>query len=146
MYTNGIVTRLLRNYFDIRYTLIGKSQQLHDNGLIRKPKESNPREKPLGYVEGGGWPFREPRAPRTPRDGKAKARFIEELHCSLLDLEEATKYMSDDDLSLLYQYHVLGMKTLDELAAQRGNTSRGSMQRRIDRAVNRLVRQMNKNG
>lgn len=129
-YTEGSVERLLRNYLDIRATLEGNTQKLHDTYTIplKQQQQTNP--------------FSIPRHAKPPRDGKAKARFLEELLCAVIDLEEAFPRLSPDDQELLLKYHISQGYTLDELMAERGVTSRGSMQLRIRRSVQRLVREL----
>lgn len=143
-YTTGLVERLLRNFLDIRYALEGNAQQLHDTTLVRNPQNASTRERPLGMAHNDprGWPFREARHAREPMNGKAKARAKEELHCAVIDIEAAFPLLSQDDQELLLKYHILQTHTLDELVVERGLTSRGAMQRRILRAVDRLRREM----
>lgn len=122
-YTTTLVGRLLRNYHTIIATLNTRSQQL-----------------PTHYIEKRDFnrdPFATAHA-RTPVDGKARARQIEELHVSILDLEGAFPRLSTDDQELLVKYYIHG-ETLDELCKERHVTSRGSMQRRIQRALQRYV-------
>ena len=143
IYTVALVERLLRNYLDIRYTLEGRGQQLPDT-YATFPKRVTRTEQPLGMTaHGTPWPFMEPLHAKAPTDGKRKARLLEELHCSIIDIETALPHMSDDDLELIYQYHVLQTHTLDELAKERRLTSRGSMHQRVYRAVERLTRVLN---
>ena len=143
MYTVGLVEKMLRSYLDIKYTLEGKGQQLPDT-YATFPKNSNKIEQPLGMTRTGSpWPFMEPRHAKVPTDGKQKARFLEELHCATIDIEEAFKEVTDDDLELLYKYHVFQTHTLDELAYERNVKSRGSMRQRVLRAVERLTRVLN---
>ena len=143
-YTVGLVERILRNLLDIRYTLEGNVQQLHDTTVVRNPEKASTRERPLGMSENDprSWPFREARHAREPMNGKAKARAKEELHCAVLDVEAALPLLSEDDQELLFKYHIFQTHTLDELVVERGLTSRGAMQRRILRAVERLRREM----
>ena len=143
-YTVGLVERILRNFLDIRYTLEGNVQQLHDTAIVRNPVHASTRERPLGMSvnDPRGWPFREARHAREPMNGKAKARAKEELHCAVLDVEEAFPFLAKDDQELILKYHILQTHTLDELLIERGLSSRGAMQRRILRAVERLRREM----
>lgn len=151
-YSTDLVERLLRNLLDIREMLSGGSgAKVPDNYAIRTPKKrtDDQRELPLGMSPNDprGWPFREPQHAKEPFDGKAKAKLTQELHCSVIDLEMALErkdqrgnYLVDeDDMDLLLKYHILQTHTLDDLLHERQAVSRGSMQRRILRAVRRLA-------
>jgi len=70
--------------------------------------------------------------------------MMEDLHVSCIDIEEGLPQLTKEDQKLIIDYHILHRKTLDELCAERSHTSRGSMQRRIQRAVTRLVDVMEK--
>lgn len=143
-YTANQVAKLLANYLDIRYTLETRGQQLPDTYVIAKPQPTK-RELPLGMSpRDEHFPFMETRHARTPMDGKAKARLIEDLHVSALDIEHAWPHIADDDADLLAKYYVLHTHTLDDLLVEHGHTSRGSMHQRIQRAVKRLTHKMNK--
>lgn len=138
-YTAPMVEKLLRNYLDIRYTLEGRGQILPDTYAVRTAAR-NTDDVPLGQTaRGQPWPFMEKARAKAPMDGKRRARLIEELHVACIDIEDALRKLTDDDLELLYDYHIFQNKTLDELVAARGVTSRGSMQKRIYRAVQRLT-------
>lgn len=142
MYTENNVERLLKSYLDIKSTLAGNTQNVHDAAFVTGPTAV--RERPFGHsINGPPWPFMEQRHARTPRDGKAKARFLEELLCGVIDIETVFHKLSDDDQELLLKYLVTQGYTLDELIAERGTVSRGSMRQRIQRAVARLTRLMN---
>lgn len=141
-YTPRLVEKLLKNYLDIRYTLEGKSPDLPDTYAVnvkqtyqRVPFGMQPSEAP--------WPFMEKLHATSPRDGKKQAREMLELHMSCLDIERALKLLDDDDLKLIYQYFIFQTHTLDELVAERGLTSRGSMQSRTQRVLKKLTRIMN---
>jgi hypothetical protein len=137
VYTTRTVERLLRNYLAIRFTLEGRGQQLSDTYVVKAPVQKR-TPKPLGMQN--TWPFLDPKHAHEPTDGKAKSRLIEELHVSVLDLERGFQHLADDDLELIYKYHVFQTHTLDDLVAERQVTSRGSMSQRIYRAVQRLTR------
>jgi hypothetical protein len=141
-YTVGTVERLLRNYLDVRYALEGRGQQLPDTYVVREKRDTSERERPFGHGTGQSWPFMEPKHARAPMDGKAKARLMEDFHCAIIDIENALRDMSDDDLELIYKYYILGTHTLDDLLVERGAQSRGSMLRRNQRAVARLTQRM----
>ncbi len=142
-YTVGIVERLLRNYLDIRSYLEGKGQLLPDTYTVKPAPRTNKERMPLGQTAlSQPWPFMEAPRARAPMDGKARARTIQDLHVSCLDIEEALKKLHDDDVELLLKYHILQTHTLDQLVVERQVTSRGSMQRRVRRAVERLVREL----
>jgi hypothetical protein len=144
-YTPRAVERLLKSYLDIRDALTGRTQQLHDTYAITKrpsPVTRSTNDRPLGDTGGIPWPFMETSHARSPMNGKAKAQFMQELHVSILDLERGLKELTDEDLALIYDYLIFGNKTLDQLTVERGLTSRGSMQRRVMRAVERLTRAM----
>ena len=150
-YTTPLVEKLLQNMLSIQNMLEGgTSSEEPDNHFIRKPVMRNEqRELPLGMTPNDprGWPFREPQHAKEPFDGKAKAMLTQELHCSIIDLKTALtrkdKYgnylVDDDDIDLLTKYHIYQTHTLADLALERNVTSRGSMQRRVLRAVRRLV-------
>jgi hypothetical protein len=143
-YTVGLVERLLRHFLDVRYLLDVNVQKLNDTSVVRLKEHRTKRELPLGMSisDTQDWPFRERRHARSPIDGKARARAREELHCAILDIEEAFPRISDEDQELIIKYHILQTHTLDELVRERQLSSRGAMQRRILRAVERLRREM----
>ena len=76
---------------------------------------------------------------KAPQNGKGRARMMEDLHVSCIDIEQGLPQLTQEDQRLIIDYHILHRKTLDELCVERKYTSRGSMQRRIQRAVARLV-------
>lgn len=121
-YTPTMVERILRNYLDIRSTLFARGQQLPD--LYVGPRKEGTRHA------------------RTITDGKAKARLIEELHVSTIDIANGLQRLHEDDVDIIIKYHVYKTHTLDDLIRERGTVSRGSMQRRVFRAVQRLTRVM----
>lgn len=124
VYTTARLEKLLANYLDIRATLNGRSQQLHDVNAV----EANDH-RPLATRSHA----------KAPQNGKGRARMMEELHVSCIDIEQGLPQLVQEDRRLIIDYHILHKKTLDELCVERGHTSRGSMQRRIQRAVARLV-------
>lgn len=143
-YTDNLVERLLRNYLDIRATLEGNTQRLHDTYIVDTKRTQSRRERPLGQVaQGEPWPFMETKHAKVPQDGKAKARFLEELLCAVIDIEQTFPRLSNDDKELLLKYHITHGYTLDELMVERGVTSRGSMRQRVARSVTRLTRILN---
>jgi len=120
-YTPAQVERILRNFLDIRATLEARGQQLPDL-YITGPKREGTRHA------------------RMTTDGKAKARLMEELHVATIDILDGLHRVSHDDAYLLINYYILGNSTLDDFVRERKMHSRGSMQRRIARAVQRLTR------
>lgn len=147
-YSVKAVERLLRNYVDFRHNLLdgGSGQALTESIEPAAPAVatlSHTNLRPLGWSENDPrWPFMEPRHARTRIDGKQKAKAMQEIHVSVLDLEAGLKRLTDDDLEIVYKYHLFQTRTLDELCIERGVRSRGSMSRRIERAVNRLCFEM----
>lgn len=149
VYTVSLVERLLRSYLDINETLMGRAQQGMESQYITPEIDfSDKRYVPLGMTKSNPtWPFRDKRHARSPRDGKARARRMEDLHCAVLDIETALNArdesgrhrITDDDFFIITQFYILQMYTLEELCLLRNVTSRGSMQRRCQRAVARLV-------
>lgn len=156
-YTPALVERLLRNYIDIRASFEGRSQRIHDSSLaIKRPTAY--AEQPLGSG-GRPFPFMERHHASTPMDGKKRARSMEDLHCSVIDIEEGLaklheiavcgptenrRLQAQEDYFFIVVYYILHLYTLDELMALRGVTSRGSMQKRVFRAVQRLTKIMEK--
>lgn len=139
-YTVRSVERFLRSYLDILCTLEGNTQSLHDTYVTKKKKKTHREAVPFGQTtQGEPWPFMEPKHARSPTDGKTKARFLEDLHCAVLDIEEAFPLLSEDDQYLIREYHITQNKTLDELMVERSVASRGSLHQRIHRAVRRLT-------
>ena len=123
-YTTTRLEKLLSNYLDIRATLNGRSQQLHDTNTV---EETDHR------------PMASRSHAKAPQNGKGRARMMEDLHVSCIDIEQGLPQLTQEDQRLIIDYHILHRKTLDELCVERKYTSRGSMQRRIQRAVARLV-------
>ena len=154
VYTVPIVERILHSYLDIVLLLEGGSTTIDNPFIVQQ--HARVGELPLGQrPTDAPWPFREHRHARRTYDGKARGRSMEELHCAVLDIEEAMEYLrwlsnhhdnevtrqqAAEDFYLIYMYHILHYYTLDELAAQRNVKSRGSMQLRLSRAVKRLTR------
>ena len=130
-YTPRFVERLLKSYLDIVSTLEGKGQEI----IEAAPAQSR------DFLEKSDSFVREIHA-RTKVDGKGKARDLEDLHCAILDLEKHLPTMHRDDQELIIRYHIRQDLTLEELAAERRVASKGSMQKRIYRAVSRLARKM----
>lgn len=149
VYTVSLVERLLRSYLDISETLRGRAQQGMESVFTAPPIDfSDQRYIPLGMTKSNpNWPFREKRHARSPRDGKGRARRVEDLHCAIIDIEaalnakteEGEHRIGDDDFFIITHYYIMQNYTLEELCAMRGVASRGSMQRRCQRAVTRLV-------
>jgi hypothetical protein len=154
-YTPPLVERVLRNYIDIRSTFEGKAQRVHDSSAVIKKREPT-REVPLGG-KNQPWPFMEKLHAATPNDGKRRARQMEDLLCSVIDVDNALaelreiaeaspnpalRAQAQEDYFLLINYHILHLYTLDELMVLRGVSSRGSMQKRVFRAVQRLTKIM----
>lgn len=150
-YSVGQVERLLRSYLSIRNVILGNApQQGADNPYLTgrtAPVPDHRRPLGMGPMEGRPWPMMEPRHARKVRDGKAQARAREDLHCAVIDIETAlaatdrdgVPLLSRTDRWLLVEYFIYGNYTLDELCALLGTVSRGSMQRRCQRALERLV-------
>jgi hypothetical protein len=131
IYTPRFVERLLKSYLDIVSTLEGKGQEI----IEAPPVQSR------DFLEQSSSFVREIHA-RSKIDGKGKARQIEDLHCAILDLEKHLPTLHKDDQELIIRYHIRQDLTLEELAAERRVASKGSMQKRIYRAVSRLARKM----
>ena len=129
VYTTSRLEKLLSNYLDIRATLNGRTQQLHDVNAVETEDAR---------------PFTSRSHAKAPQNGKGRARMMEELHVACIDIEEGLPHLTQEDQNLIIDYHILHKKTLDELCVERGTHSRGSMQRRIRRAVARLVDVMEK--
>jgi len=66
----------------------------------------------------------------------------ENLHIAIIDLENALQRLHDNDLELIYKFHIFQTCSLDELCKEYGIHSRSGMSLRIHRAVKRLVRIM----
>jgi hypothetical protein len=142
-YTPRLVERLLKSYLDIRYTLEGKSPELPDTYAVVHKRTAPPERTPFGMTASAtAWPFMEKRPALHRTDGKKQARTMEELHVACLDIENALQYLSNDDLTIVYQYLIFQTHTLDELVAERGLVSRGSMQSRVKRIVKRVTKLM----
>lgn len=149
VYTVSLVERLLRSYLDINETLRGRAQQGMESVYTTPVIDfTDKRYVPLGMSKSNPtWPFLEKRHARAPRDGKTRARRIEDLHCAVLDIESALNArdhfgnhrITDDDFFLITRYYIMQLYTLEELCVMRNVASRGSMQRRCQRAVSRLV-------
>lgn len=152
VYTVPQVERILRSYLDIRHVLLGKAQQGMESIFVDTPINREPDQVPWGMrPTDPPWPFMMAAShAKSPRDGKARARRMEELHCVVIDIDLALKAkhhdgsyrISEDDFFLLSHYYVYQTVTLDELCVLRGSVSRGSMQRRCQRAVARLVEEL----
>lgn len=145
IYTPAAVVRIARSYIDFQLTFQGQAQQIIDPQMMTVTNE-HPfvGERPLGMraSDTRPWPFREPQHARLPFDGKAKALKMQDIHAMMMDFEEGVKHMADDDLTLIYSYHVCQTRTLDELCREFNITSRGAMSARIHRAVRRLSKIM----
>jgi hypothetical protein len=123
--------------------LEGKSPDLPDTYAVNTKQQFAVDRVPFGMTPSSQpWPFMEQKHAVHRTDGKANARMMEELHVAVLDIEQALKHLSDDDLRLTYQYLIFQTHTLDELIAERGLTSRGSMQLRIQRIIRRVTKLM----
>lgn len=145
-YTTALVEKILRNYLDIRATLEGNAQRVHDTYCaVKRPnfdkQRRASRRRAFGQTD-ERWPFMEPQHAKPPMDGKAKARAMEELHCAAIDLETAFPRLLKDEQELLLKYHVYQTHTLDELTKELGLASRGAMQQRIYRVVRNLAGEM----
>lgn len=136
-YTVQSLERYLRSYLDIVCTLEGNCQKVPDTLTVQH--HVTYRERPFGQ-RNEAWPLMEPKRARTPNDGKARARFLEDLHCAKIDIEQAFPRLTRDDQNIILKYFILQTHVLDELMQEYGTTSRGSMQRRAQRAVERLLR------
>lgn len=144
VYSIPSVIRLLRSYIDFRHYLLGQAVRNADTYAVPDQKIERRGELPLGQTKGDKrpWPFRELMRAKAPRDGKRRAQLMQDIHVSMIDLEEGLKLLSDDDLELIYKYHLFQTHTLEDLCAERGTRDRGAMSRRVERAVERLVRAM----
>lgn len=131
-YTTSQVERIAQNYFHIKSALYGFTKVPNDRHIFITDE---PKPDLL--------PMQEVRHAKTPIDGKAKAQNTLELHCAVMDFELALQKLSDRDLELLYKYHVFGTYTLEELCAERGISSKGSMSDLLTRILKRLTRIMN---
>jgi hypothetical protein len=141
-YTVDNVIRLMQNYLDFRYNQEGSVQQLPETTMYVAPKWRG--ELPLGMrpTDLSAWPFREPRHAKEPRDGKAKAKQIELIWVSMLDLERGLSHLPDDDLTLMYKYYVFQTHTLDELAVDLGTEHASTVLRRLQRIAKKLTQIM----
>lgn len=141
-YTADNVIRLMQNYLDFRYTQEGSTQKLPETLTYTTPKWRG--ELPLGMkkTDLSPWPFREPRHAKEPRDGKAKAKQIEMIWVSMLDLERGLARLSDEDLSLMYKYYVFQTHTLDELTADLNTEHPSTVLRRLQRIAKKLAQIM----
>lgn len=144
-YTQSFVEKILRNYLDIRNTLEGNAQRLHEKHCeVKRPNfdQRLRRERAFGQTD-QRWPFMEPSHATPPRDGKAKARAMEDLHCAVIDLETAFPRLSLEDQELLLRYFVYQEQSnYDELAEELGLVTRSAAQKRTAKAVQRLTREM----
>lgn len=142
-YSPVMVEKLARSYLDHRHSLFGSAQRLPDSTIVDKP-EATTRELPFGMRRGDSpWPFLEPTHAKPKVDGKRKADLATSVWISMMDLEEGLKKLSDDDISLIYKYHIFQTRTLDELAVEIGIKSRSATSARVQRAVARLAHLMN---
>lgn len=142
-YSPVMVERLCRSYLDHRHSLFGSAQRLPDSTIVDKP-EATTRELPFGMRRGDSpWPFFEPIHAKPKVDGKRKADLATSLWVSMMDLEAGLKKLSDDDIGLVYKYHIFQTRTLDELAVEIGIKSRSAVSARVQRAVARLTHLMN---
>lgn len=148
VYTVAAVTYLLTEYVIIRTRLIEPGNKSQSDTVIYEATPSTlPKAKrPLGFTPTGTpWPFMEGgKRASTPRDGKKKARAIEGILISLVDLEAGLRATPDDDLELLYKYYLFGTRTLDELCRERDVATTEMMLRRCEHAVERLTDRLNK--
>ena len=141
-YSVAEVERLMKNYLDFRYHLEGSAQRLPENASYIQPRWTG--ELPLGMkrTDPRPWPFREPRHATPPRDGKAKAKKMEMVWGSMLDLERGLAQLSDDDLALMYKYYIFQTHTLEELKTELHTDHPSTVQRRLQRIVKKLTRIM----
>lgn len=132
----------MQNYLDFRYTQEGSAQKLPETLLYVPPRWKG--ELPLGMkvTDLSPWPFKEPRHAKEPRDGKAKAKQIEMIWVSMLDLERGFTQLSDDDLSLVYKYYVFQTHTLEELTADLGTEHPSTVFRKLQRIAKKLAQIM----
>jgi hypothetical protein len=143
-YSPEQVVRLLNNYLDFRFTLVGEGAAGSPT-TYTAPDEHyvRPMDRPFGMTatDRREWPFMGMPHAKPPRDGKAKAKQIQEIHISIIDLDAALERLDDDELELIYKYHLFQTRTLEELCIER-NTNRWALTRQIERAVRRLARLM----
>lgn len=143
-YTPMQVEKIAKNYVYIKSALYGSTKVPMDREIfINTPSRDDGFEKPLGWQRGTGWPMSEPKHARPVIDGKTKAQNQLELHAATMDFEIAMSRMNEKDADLIIKYHVLGTHTLEELCAERGITSKGSMSDLLTRVIKRLTRVMN---
>lgn len=141
-YQRGLVIRLLENYVDMRGTVLGG---------VGKPMKTTYKqtvkytfaERPLGASGAFPWPFMHKAHAQSPPNGRQRAQMSEEVMCALIDIEDALNDLGDEDFRLIFEYYIVGGKTLDELAAERGLKSRGRLHERIQRIIKRMVKHMN---
>lgn len=133
-YTVAQVERIAQNYFHIKSALYGFTKVPNDRHIFITDDGSK-AEKLL--------PMQEVRHARPVIDGKAKAQNNLELHCAVMDFEIALEKLPKRDLDLLLKYHIFGTHTLEELCAERGISSKGSMSDLLARILKRLTRIMN---
>lgn len=141
-YSRRSVITLLQNYLDIRSTLIDRMPNAAAPVYSAK-KNHEFREKPFGASKALPWPFMTKHHAPMRVDGKKRARMMEDLHCATLDLERALATLSSEEYSLIREYYIVGAMTMEDLAASRGLASKGRLQERLQRIVNKLVRHMN---
>lgn len=143
-YNNQTVIRLMNNYINIRMRLLDgmptRPTPLYTSGPKDQKKK---KEQPLGSNSGQSWPFMEKPKAQPNIDGKKKARMIEELHVSAIDLEEALAKLHEGDLDLVLKYYVYQTHNLDDLCNERNLTSKGGMQERLQRVIKKIVKHMN---
>lgn len=134
-YTVNQLERLLTNYVTIRGMLAGDPPSGDGDPYFHDT------------VDNGRGPFSQPKHAKVPRDGKARARAREELHCAVIDIESALTAededgyprISNNDCWLIVWYWIYRKYTLEELCEHVGHASRGSMLRRCRRAVSNLL-------
>lgn len=131
-YTPAQVERIAENYFMIKSALYGSPRVPHDRHIFNT-EESTKQALPM----------QEPNHAKPVIDGKAKAQNTLELHCAAMDFEMGVERLPERDAELLLKYFVFGTHTLDELCAERGITSKGSMSDLLSRIIKRLTRIMN---
>lgn len=132
-YTPAQVERLLKNYLTIRSMLDGSPRPPMVQMLVTEQEEP---------VEDRG-PFSKPHRARGVIDGKARARAVEELHVSALDLEIGMQRMPTREANVLLHYFVMETHTLEDLCADWNVHSRASMHKIVKRIVRRLTEVMN---
>lgn len=143
MYTVRIVEQLLKNYVGIRAYLDISASPVRTSLLTGSRPVQAVRERPLGLRAGDEtWPFMEVPHAVTPRDGKKRARSVEDIHCGVIDLEHAIAKLSPHDYALIKAYYVEGGRTFEELAVEFGYQGRDSVCKTCRRVLHKLVRIM----